>query len=153
MSDAKIEISIGQIQFSGQGEQEWVSQQLEKVLIHADKLLRLNPVTNIGTGSPADGAHKPMGDDSGISKKTLPAFLGEKNASQTQARKFLATAVWLEAKGQGRLTTSDITNALKASNQSRLSNPGVFLGENIKKGFCEKDGDKFYVTEEGKKSL
>jgi len=32
MSEAKIEIKVGQIEFSGQGEQEWVAKQLDKIL-------------------------------------------------------------------------------------------------------------------------
>jgi hypothetical protein len=83
----------------------------------------------------------------------LVAFLKEKNATTKQGRKFLATAVWLEAKGKNRLVTGDIIKALKESNQTRLGNASRCLSDNISAGFCERDGKEFFVTEGGKRSL
>ena len=91
--------------------------------------------------------------DTAVAKKTLPAFLQEKNATTKQVKKFLATAVWLEAKGQSRLTTSDVTKALNDANQKRLGNPTDCLNQNVTKGYCEKDGKQFFVTDDGKSSL
>lgn len=154
MSDAKIEIKVGQIQFSGQGEQDWVAKQLDKFLAQAEKLVQLVPPEDSGEeGVPGGGGLKPMGKDPSIAQKTLPIFLNEKNATKNQVRKFLATAVWLEAKGQKRLLTSEVTAALKASNQTKLGNPADALNKNVTKGYCEKDGTQFFVTDDGKKSL
>lgn len=149
MSDAKIDIKIGEIQFSGQGEQDWVAKQLDKILEQAEKLIQLAPPP----ADPDGEAHKPMGNDSEIAKKNLPSFLNEKAATKNQVKKFLVTAVWLEAKGQSRIQTSDVTRALQDSKQSRLANPSKCLNDNVAKGYCEKDGKQFFVTEDGKKSL
>ena len=94
-----------------------------------------------------------MRPDPEIGKKTLATFLREKNASTIQNKKFLATAVWLEAKGNSRITTSDVTKALKDNSQKRLGNASDCLNQNVKQGYCEKDGKDFYVTQEGKESL
>jgi len=51
------------------------------------------------------------------------------------------------------LTTGDVSKALKDSNQSRLGNPSQCLNDNVSKGYCEKDGKQFFVTQEGKVSL
>jgi hypothetical protein len=151
MADAKIEIKLGHIEFSGQGEQEWVAKQLDKIIAKADSLVKLAPVASPeASGTEGD---KPMAPDSRVSSKTLPAFLTEKGAGRSQVRKFLATAVWLQAKGAKRITTGDVTKALKDSNQSRLGNPADSLNKNVSKGFCEKDGREFFVTQEGMKSL
>lgn len=151
MSESKIEIKIGQITFSGQGEPEWVAKQLDKILSQAEKLIQLVPLAeDSGSG---DGGQRPMGRDTAIAKKTLPAFLQEKNATRNQVKKFLAAAVWLEAKGQNRLTTADVTKALKDANQTRLGNPADCLNKNVNKGHCEKDGKQFFVTDDGKNSL
>ncbi len=83
----------------------------------------------------------------------LAAFLKSKNATANQLRKFVATAVWLHAKGTKRLETKQITQALKDASQSRIGNPGDALKKNITKGYCEKDGKQFFVTDEGRKSL
>lgn len=150
MSESKIEIKIGEISFSGEGDQEWLSKQLDKIIEHAGKLIKLAPGPDPGTG---DAGHKPMSKDTEIAKKTLPAFLQEKNATTKQVKKFLATAVWLEAKGQSRLSTGDVTKALNDANQKRLGNPADCLNQNVGRGYCEKDGKQFYVTDEGKNSL
>jgi hypothetical protein len=151
MSEAKIDIKIGEIQFSGQGDQDWVAKQLDKILAQAEKLIKLAPPPLSEEGE--DTGRKPMGKDLTIQKMTLRNFLNEKGATKNQVKKFLATAVWLEAKGQNRIQTSDVTRALKDSNQTRLTNAANCLNQNVTKGYCEKDGKQFYVTEEGKKSL
>ncbi len=154
MSDAKIEIRIGQIQFSGQGEQDWVAKQLDKILAQAERLVHLAPFEDTADGGrDGDGRQRPTGDDPGIGKKTLPVFLSEKGATKNQVKKFLATAIWLQAKGQSRLQTRDVANALKTSNQTRIGNPSDALNKNVSKGYCEKDGNQFFVTDEGRNAL
>lgn len=151
MSDVKIQIKIGQIEFSGEGGQDWVGKQLDKILEKAESLMKLSPPPPLkgGQGGPA----KPMGADPSIGTKTLPAFLKEKSANSVQVKKFLATAVWLESKGANRIKTSDITKALRDSNQTRLKNPADCLNQNVSKGYCEKEGTEFFATEDGKNSL
>jgi hypothetical protein len=151
MAEGKIDINIGQVHFSSQGDQDWVGKQLDKIIAQAEKLAKLAPVPSEDTHE--DGEHKPMKPSSAIAKKTLPAFLAEKGATKNQVRKFLATAVWLEAKGQARLTTAEVSSALKSANQTKLGNPSDCLNQNVSKGHCEKDGKQFFVTEDGKTSL
>ena len=157
MSESKIEIKIGQITFSGEGDQEWLSKQLDKIPSQAEKLIQLAPAPSANGNAEAPAhpgtGHRQMGKDSTIAKKTLPAFLQEKNATRNQVKKFLATAVWLEAKGQNRLETSDVTKALKDASQARLGNPADCLNKNVTKGYCEKDAKQFFMTDDGKNSL
>ncbi|MBS0154490.1 MAG: hypothetical protein JSS38_07840 [Nitrospira sp.] len=94
-----------------------------------------------------------MGKDPAIAGKTLRAFLEEKGATKNQVKKFLATAVWLEAKGKNRMQTGDVSKALREASQPRLSNAAQCLNQNAKKGYCEKDGGQFFVTDDGKHSL
>src|SRR5690349_6871689 len=122
MSDAKIDLKIGQIQFSGQGEQDWVSKQLDKIIAQAEKLIQLAPADTSDDDDDDRRSRTPMKSDSAIAKRTLPAFLAEKGATTNHVKKFLATAVWLEAKGKSRLQTKDIAEALRTANQSKLTN-------------------------------
>jgi hypothetical protein len=151
MSEAKVSIKVGDFEFTGEGEQEWVAAQLDKILAKADFLIKLSPPQTSEDKEP--GVPKQMGPDAGIAKKTLPGFLTEKNATRNQVKKFLATAVWLEAKGKTSLTTADVSTALRTANQSKIGNPSDVLNQNVAKGHCEKDGNEFFVTEDGKKSL
>jgi hypothetical protein len=155
MAEAKIEFKLGPIEFSGEGNTEWISQQLDKILAQAPTLLTLTPQQVVPPVSPvvAPGAHTPMASDATIASQPLASYLKAKDATKTQVKKFLATAVWLEAKGKTRLSTADITKALKDSNQTRIGNPADCLAQNISKGHCEKDGSQFFVTTDGKDSL
>jgi hypothetical protein len=150
MANAKVEIKFGGFSFSGEGEQEWLSSELQKVIGEIEKIAKVAASIHQDSGIEL----KPSSENSsGIGRKTLPAFLNEKSAANKQNTKFLATAIWLGSKGKVSLTTADITKALKDTQQGRLGNPAECLNQNVKKGFCEKDGSGFYVTAEGKKSL
>lgn len=151
MGDAKVTIKIGEFEFSGEGEQEWVATQLDKVLAKADFLIKLTPPIESETRKTEN--LKQMEPDNEIAKKSLVGFLTEKNATKSQVKKFLATAVWLEAKGKTPLTTAHISSALSAAHQSKIGNPSDTLNQNVAKGHCEKNGNEFFVTEDGKKSL
>ncbi len=155
MAEAKINFSIGAISFSSEGEETWVATQLDKILEKVPELVRIVPQSQ-DTGSGAQQQrHKEasINPSEGIATKTLASFLKEKNATSNQNRKFLATALWLEAKGKKRVTTTDVAKALKDNNQSKLTNASESLNQNVSKGYCEKDGKEFYVTDEGKDSL
>jgi hypothetical protein len=153
MPESKIEIKIGSIQFSAEGDQTWVSEQLDKMLEHAESLAQVAPSQVAPVAVEPPTAHTPMAEDPVVAQKPLATFLKDKNATTAQVTKFLATAVWLESKGKDRITTSEVTSALRTSNQSKLGNPADCLNQNVKKGYCEKDGKDFFVTQEGKDSL
>lgn len=158
MADARVEFSIGTISFMGEGDKSWVAEQLDKILSQANELAGIAPAatTALSSQSPSPmglGEHQPMQPDSTIAQKTLPTFLNEKGAAKSQVKKFLATAVWLESKGRSRISPKEVTQALKDANQSRLGNPSDCLAKNIAKGYCERDGREFFVTQEGKDSL
>ena len=153
MSESKIEIKIGEVKFSGEGEPAWLSEQLDKILEKAEDLIALAPSKPSAPETPAAHQEADLKGHSEISSKPLATWLKEKNAETSQTVKFLATSVWLEAKGQNRLQTRDVTSALSNANQKRLGNAADSLNKNVSKGFCEKEGSQFYVTDEGKRSL
>lgn len=153
MSEGKIEITIGDISFVGEGEQNWVGEQLDKILEKAPELTKIIPKRKKAIKTDTAPEPQAEGDNAEIAQKTLPTFLGEANAKSNQVIKFLATAVWLHAKGRKRLKTGDVTSALGNANQTRLANPSTCLSSNIKKGFIERNGNEFFVTDDGKASL
>lgn len=89
----------------------------------------------------------------GDPKVPLAIFLKQKNVSASQNNRFLAAAIWLKLKGQATVRTSDVVKALADAQQQRLGNPADILNQNVRKGFCVKTGDGFYVTPEGEDSL
>jgi len=156
MPDGKIELSIGDISFVGEGEQTWVAEQLDKIMEKAPELTKMIPKKKKVSQSDTTAEHQSEGEsasDTTIPQKTLPSFLSDKKAKSNQTIKFLATAIWLHTKGNKRLKTGDVASALSNANQTRLSNPSNCLASNIKKGFIEKEGSEFFVTDDGKASL
>ncbi len=152
MADSKLEIKVGPITFSGEGDGDWLSAQLDKVLSKIPELVAAAPQESPAGGN--NGAKQSGAQTTGQVSGTLAAHLKATGSTTNQVRKFLATAVWLhDTQNKSRLTTAEIPNALKSSNQSRLSNPSDALGKNVGKGFCDKDASGFFVTPEGRASL
>mgnify|MGYP006277550921 CR=1 FL=1 len=155
MADAKIEVEVGQFRFSGEGEQQWLAQQMDKILKSAESLTKLAPPPTPQPPSGGGNEEKHGGDDSEHRKTTdaLPQFLQKANATKSQVDKFLATAEWLHRKGNRLIKTGDVTAALREAHQGKLANASVSLASNSKKGYCVKDGGGFYVTDEGRTHL
>jgi hypothetical protein len=148
VAEAKIEIKVGAVSFTGEGEGKWLPDQLDKVLQKIPELANVAPVS-----TPADGGNSGSGHPGTTHQKakgTLAAFLAAKNAKTNKTRKFLATAVWLhDNENRNRLATSDVTSTVSKNNQGSLGNAAQCLANNVKRGFCIMDGKQFYVADEG----
>lgn len=152
MADAKIEIKVGGVSFTGEGTENWLSTQLDKMLKHLPDLVSVAPSRDEGSaGSQGENGKVPAGKKA---TGTLATFLNAKKATTNKTRKFLATALWLQDAGKEHLTTRDVTKAVKDNKQGSLGNSSRCLADNIKQGFCAKNGKKeFYVTDEGRTEL
>jgi hypothetical protein len=109
-------------------------------------------MTKLAEHAPAPKKHhseSPGSEEPG----TLASYLQKSKAGKNQVKRFLATAHWLQLKGSKNLKTGDVSKALKDHHQSKLTNASDCLNQNVTKGFCEKDGDGFYVTPDGLDSL
>lgn len=148
MAEAKIELTIGSVSFSGSGESDWLAQQLDKVLEAAP---RLGSVQSASTEGATGGGSSTL--SSPPTSETLASYIKSKGGESSQVVRFLATADWLKRRGATALTTAAVTKALSDNQQKRLGNPADCLNKNVAKGYCEKSGDGFYVTPEGLKSL
>ena len=155
MADSKIEIKVGSITFSGEGDGDWLSKQLDKVLAKIPELAALAPAETPGNGNNNGGSELDSpGAKSGKASGTLAAYLKSTSSTSNQVRKFLATVAWLhDNEGKNRVTTKDVSSALNSHNQGKLTNAANSLNQNVGKGHCVKDGKTFYVTTEGRTSL
>jgi len=155
MADAKIEIKVGTISFSGEGSEGWLATQFEKLVKNLPELAKVAPQVASESATVSSGAGAGAGATASKAKGTLAAFLAAKGAKTNQTRKFLATAIWLhDTGGKTRLATSDVSGALNEHNQGRLGNPADCLAKNVSKGHCVKDGKKqFYVSDEGRTEI
>jgi len=155
MANSKIEFKIGIIKFIGEGEQEWLSKQLDKILDKIPELVNYDiPDSNIAddnglTNEIIEPQKQEKPNLNSEITETLATFLRNKKATENQRRKYLATAVYLQKNGKENLTSKDITDALRKAKQTKITNAAHQLSQNIKQGLCEKHGKAFYVTPEG----
>lgn len=147
MTQTKIDVTVGNLSFAGEGEQDWLAEQLDKVLKAAPGIARAQPGTKGGaTGSSG-------GDGGGEFKTTLASYIKEKGAETSQVDRFLVTADWLRRRGAEKLTTAAVSKALIDNHQKRLANPADCLNKNVSKGYFEKADGGFYLTPDGLKKL
>lgn len=150
MSEAKIEIKAGAFSFTGEGTEKWLSSELDKLLAKLPDLVELSPPESGGDEN-GGGPPKPK---KGVKLGTLASFLRDKSATENQVKKFLVAALWLhDTTGKERLTTREVRKALSDAKQSKLTNPAACLNQNVSKGYAEKDGSTFFLTEPGRASL
>jgi hypothetical protein len=151
MADAKIEVKVGAVSFTGEGSESWLSTQLDKVIKHIPDLVKVAPAPVAEGGGGAAGT---AGSQGQRATGTLAAYLTAKKATSNQTRKFLATALFLQDGGNEHLTTSAVTKTLDEKKQGKLTNASRCLSDNVSAGFCEKRGKReFYVTEDGRNEI
>jgi hypothetical protein len=145
VAEAHIQIEVGKVRFTAEGSPEWVDKKYEEFLRHMGELQKQSPLL--------EGSTKHGESNEGQSDMPLAIFLKQKNVGSSQNNRFLAAAIWLKFKGQSVIRTTEVVKALAEAQQQRLGNPADILNQNVRKGFCVKSGEGFYVTPEGEESL
>ena len=147
MAEAHLEVQIGITKFVAEGSTAWVDAKYESFLAQL-----------AGTGEFSSHHNMPLQNKNSITdeegtKIPLAVFLKEASVGANQNKRFLATAIWLKHQGQKIIQTAAIAKELAEAQQQRLGNPADILNQNVRKGFCVKTSDGFYVTPEGEASL
>jgi len=155
MAEGKIEVTVAGIGFSGEGDQDWLGEQLNKILAAATELSKIQPPapSGAGAGGSATNSQPPGGGSAADSPGPLVSYIKSKSGESNQVKRFLATADWIRLRGESELTTLKVTKALSDNHQKRLGNPADCLNQNVRKGHCEKKGEGFFITPEGFKDL
>lgn len=148
MAQAKIKFSFGSLSFSGEGEEGWLTKQLDKLLEAAPQLSSFQ-LPDGDSGVPS----KPSGESLSISgnfTKALGPYIRSKGGESNQNKRFLATADWLRRRGEKKLTSTAVKKALSDNQQKRLGNPADCLNKLVTRGICEKNSDGgFFITPDG----
>jgi RNA polymerase-interacting CarD/CdnL/TRCF family regulator len=146
VAEASIQIEVGRVKFIAQGSPDWVDKKYEEFLRHISDLQKHLPAAE----APTTDQRKLILEQTDV---PLAIFLKNFKVGSSQNNRFLAAAVWLKLKGQNVVKTAEVVKALADAHQQRLGNPADILNQNVKKGFCVKSADGFYVTPEGEESL
>ena len=146
----KVEIKIGNLNFAAEGDQQWLGEQLSKVIKAAEEGAAHEPAPATGQGTKSAETKGQVGTFS----DSLASYLKAKGGETKQVQRFLATAGWLYHRNSAtELDTAAISKALSDNHQKRLGNPADCLNQNCGKGFCEKKGKHFFITPQGWKAL
>ena|SRR5438034_349961 len=148
MAESKIAVTIGDVSFSGEGEQVWLTELFEKVIKAAPELAQVQ--TPKGKSAQSENGETIPTDKFNA---TLASYIKKKGAESNQVDRFLATADWLRCRGAEKLTTASVSKALKDNHQKRLANAADCLNKNVSKGYCEKADGGFFITPDGLKKL
>ena len=151
MTDGKkgrVEIKVGNLSFAAEGDQDWLAEQLTRIMSAAEPIISKSEVGD--RRADASGAKSPGLDKSaGATATSLATYLKNAGGESKQVQRFLATAGWLFRRGAENLTTAAVSAALAEHHQKRLGNPADCLNQNVSKGYCEKRKDGFFITPEG----
>jgi hypothetical protein len=150
-AQGKIDIKIGNISFSAEGDQAWLSEQLTKVMEAASTL----PPAKFEPGADAPAGDTPSGKTMEPISDTLAAYLKAKGGESKQVQRFLATAGWLRRRNEKEeLNPTAVAKALSRNHQKGLANAADCLNQNVRRGYCEKlEGNNFFITSDGWKQL
>jgi hypothetical protein len=144
----KIEIKIGKIAFTAEGDQEWLGEQLTKVLAAASTTTTLSEAVEASLPEESNAAPAKKNNSS------LASYIKEKGGDSSQLQRFLAAAGWQFMSGQQDLTAGAVAKTLADHHQKKLANPADCLNKNTSKGYCEKKKQGgFFITPEGWKAL
>jgi hypothetical protein len=149
MSQSKIDVTVGALSFSGEGEQSWLAEQLDKVLKAAPEISQAQVPANMGSSETA----ATNAGSTGPFATTLASHIRDKGGDDNQVDRFLITADWLRQRGSSKLTTAAVSKALRENHQKKLANPADCLNKNVTKGYCEKADGGFFITPDGMKKL
>ena len=138
----RIQLSIGNMSFDGEGDQDWLDQ-------HIHRLLEAFGQSQASSSVSAVNATSDSIDRQSAPTESLASYIKSKGGDVAQIQRFLATAGWLNRRGKENLTTSLISKALQENQQKRLGNPSDSLNKNVAQGYCEKKGKEFFITPEG----
>lgn len=142
----KVELKIGEMSFSGEGDQEWLDNQISK-LLDAATSDQIRDVISTGTIASEERQSEPTRSES------LPTYLRNRGGERSQVMRFLATAAWIHRRGGTTLTTGLIGKTLRENHQKKLGNPSDCLNKNVSKGYCEKTAEGFFITADGWSAL
>jgi len=145
MSDSKIQVKVGSVEFSGEGNQDWLSNQLDKILEQIPKLLQSEndiPKTLSVKGDPFKA-----GDSiSGLSLINIAGKLSCKSASDLA----IAAAAFLHfIDGKAAFSRDELSSTMKKAlgfyKETMMNNLTSTLTQMEKNGIFNKSSNLYSI--------
>lgn len=149
MSESKIQVKVGIVEFAGEGEQEWLAKQLDKILEKVPELLKIEVSSlvksTVGlTGNNPDGGTSTI---SGLSVLNIAGKLSSKSGSDLA----IVAATFLHfVEGKISFTRDDISSTMKKATgiykDSYLANLTTILAQLEKGSTFLKSGSTYSLS-------
>lgn len=109
MSESKIQVKVGIVEFSGEGDPEWLAAQLDKILEKIPELLKIE-VSSTGSRNNGSGVNNGGGVISGLSVTNIAGKLNSKSGTDL----ILAAAAYLHfIENKGAFSRDEISQTMK----------------------------------------
>jgi hypothetical protein len=133
MSESKIQIRAGILEFSGEGEQAWLSEQVDKILGILPQFLKDDTVKKTATNMPesadAQGASERIAETLDLSMQSIAA----KFDGNTGPGLVTAAAAYLRfVKGRSKFSRNELLEAMKEANGYYSINHSGNLSKSLK---------------------
>ena len=110
MSDSKIQVKVGIVEFSGEGNQDWLAKQLDKILEKVPELLKIEVAAPNHTDNGTDGGAASNGNGKGLSLINIAGKLSCKSGSDL----VIAACAYMHfSLNQKTFTRDDINGTMK----------------------------------------
>lgn len=151
MSDSKIQVKVGIVEFSGEGNQDWLAKQLDKILDKIPELLKIEvgDSTNKNSQNNNSGSGRSSGGGtiSGLSVLNIAGKLSNKSGSDLV---IIAAAFLHFVEGKTSFTRDDISSAMKKATgvykDNYLSNLTKYLTQLEKNSTLLKSGTTYSLS-------
>lgn len=143
MSDSKIHVKVGIVEFSGEGNQEWLASQLDKILEKVPELLKIE----VGTNNTRTEKELGTGQSAHLSNLSVLNITGKLN-SKSGGDLAIAAAAYLHfVEGKTSFTRDDISSNMKKATgiykDSFFANLTTTLAGLEKNGSLLKSGNNY----------
>ena len=148
MSDSKIQVKVGIVEFSGEGNQDWLAKQLDKILDKVPELLKIE----VGETEPSKGTGSDLGKTgvkkiSGLSVLNIAGKLNAKSGADVA----LAAAAYLHfVGGKAIFSRDELSSAMKEATgiykNSMLANLTKTLAQLEKNGTFNKSSNSYSLN-------
>ena len=149
MSESKIQVKVGIVEFSGEGNQDWLSKQLDKILEKIPELLKIemNAPEDDGKAKGAKSGSGNKGKISGLSVLNIAGKLGAKSGADVA---IAATAYLHFVESKSIFNRDEISSAMKQATgvykNSMLANLTTTLAQLEKNGTFNKSSTSYSLN-------
>lgn len=152
MIDSKIQVKVGIVEFSGEGNQDWLAQQLDKILEKVPELLKIEVASTVNSHFDDSQSYSKNGNGNGVAVSNLSILnIAGKISAKTGSDLAIVAAAYLHfVLGKTTFSRDDISTNMKSATgifkQTFIKNLTSTLSRLEKGGYFLKAGSNYSLN-------